>query len=452
MSAPRFSVIVPTRDRPETLHSALLTCLHQEDYDDYEVLVCDNDSREGPSRAVVERLACPRLRYVRAPRSLAMSANWDLALRESRGDNLLYIGDDDGLMPYALRELDGLQRHSGMRAIRWDAVFYCWPSVAQEEARGLLTIPTARTHSVVNGHERIEQAVARCELILPQVYHGCVSRALLEEARAGRERFFEAETPDIYSGFVVAARAGAFLEVTVPMTVVGISARSNGAAHLFAPTHAQERLAPIIQDFASLNQTDAIPNHPWVPRTSTLPAAILDAYLLARARHFPHVPSLVDRRQVVSKVLATLHDRNPQRRRSQLEAVRASVRDDEGLLAWFEAEGESFPTATAPRLSNPRGFVGDGVVVDSREFGVTDVQQAAALATKLLSYRAGAIHYDLHPRAVIVAHDQRLRAEAQRARAEVVDSLSWRLTAPVRMGQELVAFAGRRLRRLRGRS
>lgn len=447
MPAPRFSVVVPTRDRAETLESSLRTCLAQQDFDDYEVVVCDNDVRQGPSRDVCQRQASPRLRYVRAPRSLSMSANWDLALRESLGEFVLFIGDDDGLMPYALRELETLLRTSGARAVRWEAVFYCWPSVAVEEAKGLLTIPTARATSIENGEARIAEVVDRCELTLPQVYHGCVSRALLDEARGARAAFFEAPAPDIYSGFVVAQRAGWFLQTTVPMTVVGISARSNGAAHLF--TEGKSNVA-VTQDFAVLNARDAIPTHPWTPHVSTLAAGILDQYLLAHARHFPHLPLLVDRRQVVAKVLASLHDRTPQKRRAELEAVRRSLEDDPALLAWFDAEGASYPCASPPRLSSPRGFLGDGVVVDSREFGVADVEQAAILANKLLSYRANQIRYDLHPRAVIVAHDQRLRAEAQRARAEVVDSLSWRITAPVRMGQEVVGYAGRRLRRLRG--
>lgn len=41
MSNPKFSVIIPTRERAETLPYALRTCTDQ-DFDDFEVIVHDN--------------------------------------------------------------------------------------------------------------------------------------------------------------------------------------------------------------------------------------------------------------------------------------------------------------------------------------------------------------------------------------------------------------------------
>src|SRR4051794_3113068 len=99
MSNPRFSVVVPTRERAATLRSCLRTCLAQ-DFDDYEVLVCDNFSSPATAE-VVRELACPRLRYLRAPEPLAMANNWDLALSQTTGEYLVVLGDDDGLLPIA---------------------------------------------------------------------------------------------------------------------------------------------------------------------------------------------------------------------------------------------------------------------------------------------------------------------------------------------------------------
>src|SRR4051794_771114 len=117
MSTPRFSVVIPTRERAATLRSCLRTCLAQ-DFDDYEIIVCDNHSSP-PTAEVVSELAHPRLRYVRAPEPLAMSANWELALSQATGEYIVLLGDDDGLIPYALREIDALARGTGARAIRW---------------------------------------------------------------------------------------------------------------------------------------------------------------------------------------------------------------------------------------------------------------------------------------------------------------------------------------------
>src|SRR5262249_49982060 len=77
MSTPRFSVVVPTRERADTLQSCLTTCLDQ-GFDNYEVIVCDNCSSPA-TREVVEGFASSRIKYVRAPEPLAMSDNWELA-------------------------------------------------------------------------------------------------------------------------------------------------------------------------------------------------------------------------------------------------------------------------------------------------------------------------------------------------------------------------------------
>ena len=106
MTRPRFSIVVPTRNRPDTLRSALTTCIAQ-NYDDYEIVVCDN-SEGRDSEEVVRDLASPRIRYLAPSQALAMSANWERGVTEARGEYVTVLGDDDGFMPYALAELDEL--------------------------------------------------------------------------------------------------------------------------------------------------------------------------------------------------------------------------------------------------------------------------------------------------------------------------------------------------------
>src|SRR4051812_3222592 len=98
MSSPRFSIIIPTRERAATLRYALRTCLDQT-FDDYEVIVSDNFSSPA-TKAVVDEAAAPRVRYFRTDRPLAMSDSWEFAVSHARGEYVLVIGDDDGLLPH----------------------------------------------------------------------------------------------------------------------------------------------------------------------------------------------------------------------------------------------------------------------------------------------------------------------------------------------------------------
>src|SRR5262245_50524366 len=188
MSVPRFSVVVPTRERADTLRSCLRTCLEQ-DFDDYEVVVCDNASSPA-TRAAVGACASPRVRYVRAPEVLAMSASWELAVSHAAGEYVTVLGDDDGLLPHALRELDRLVARTGARAVRWDAALYLWPTVCLPGEANFLSLPLGRAVRTVDGPETI-RAVASFQVPyhhLPMLYNAVVHRDVLAglRARAGR--------------------------------------------------------------------------------------------------------------------------------------------------------------------------------------------------------------------------------------------------------------------------
>lgn len=85
MASPRFSVVIPTREGVSTLAATLRTCLDQE-FDDYEIVVCDNFSSPA-TREVVDGFASPRIKNLRSPRPLAMSSNWELAVAHAAGDS-----------------------------------------------------------------------------------------------------------------------------------------------------------------------------------------------------------------------------------------------------------------------------------------------------------------------------------------------------------------------------
>src|ERR1035441_9201470 len=100
---PFISVLVPTRERCETLHYALKTLCDQ-DFPDVEFIVSDNFSNDDTA-GVVKRFDDPRIRYIRTPRRLSMTENFCFALGHARGTYVTILGDDDGFTPGALSVL-----------------------------------------------------------------------------------------------------------------------------------------------------------------------------------------------------------------------------------------------------------------------------------------------------------------------------------------------------------
>ena len=152
MTRPLFSIVIPTRERAETLAFTLRTCLNQ-DFDDYEIIVSDNCSSPA-TREVVDAAGSEKVKYVRSDQPLSIAASWEFAVSHASGEYVTGIGDDDGLMPYALRELDRLiGRHDRPAAVHWHRGTYSWPNVAVAHEANVLRLPLMRFEKRVPGRE-----------------------------------------------------------------------------------------------------------------------------------------------------------------------------------------------------------------------------------------------------------------------------------------------------------
>jgi glycosyltransferase involved in cell wall biosynthesis len=96
MTTPAVSVIVPTRDRPDLLGTAVESVL-QQSLGDVEVVVVD----DGPVEPV-QLAADPRIRVVRLPVSRGLAGALNAGAREARGRWLATVDDDDRLLPHML--------------------------------------------------------------------------------------------------------------------------------------------------------------------------------------------------------------------------------------------------------------------------------------------------------------------------------------------------------------
>jgi glycosyltransferase involved in cell wall biosynthesis len=98
----RFSLVYPTRHRPEFMRRAL-DILETQRYDDFEVVVCDNYVDPALScEAIAHDSSLPHLEYVRPPRPLGMVENWNHALQFASGDYVSYLTDKMFVLPDAL--------------------------------------------------------------------------------------------------------------------------------------------------------------------------------------------------------------------------------------------------------------------------------------------------------------------------------------------------------------
>src|ERR1700751_5709322 len=94
---PMFSVLLPTKNRLSLLKDAIKTVRHQ-NYRDWEIVVADNCSSDNIAE-YVHTLNDSRIVVTRSDTPLSVTDNWNRAFEMCRGQYVIMLGDDDGLMP-----------------------------------------------------------------------------------------------------------------------------------------------------------------------------------------------------------------------------------------------------------------------------------------------------------------------------------------------------------------
>ena len=115
MTAPLISVCIPAYNRASVLRELLDSILTQ-DFDDFDVVICEDRSPERAAiRGVVEGLPPawqPRVRYLENDANLGYDANVRNVMARASGDYCMLMGNDDVMAPGALRIVGAALRRS----------------------------------------------------------------------------------------------------------------------------------------------------------------------------------------------------------------------------------------------------------------------------------------------------------------------------------------------------
>lgn len=370
---PRITVIIPTRERCETLGASIRTCVEQ-NYDNLEIIISDNASLDD-TEAVVRSFSDPRLRYINTVRRLSMTGNYEFALGHVQTGFVAIIGDDDALMPGAVATVADLVTQTGAEAIASYSVRYGWPNHLVENARNRMYFrkldrkverkdPRTEMKVLISFRDRIPAWE------LASIYHGFVSTAVIELAKRDG-RYFHSINPDVYAALVNSLVVNKFLKLHQPLTVEGSSGRSIGASSSSGLDGKEE------SRFLAENDLPFSPDLVYAPSIHIL---IAEAYLQVRSR-FPD--ACKDHDYSTARVCgAALRAAGGPNRARVVKAVTEILAKNKVVAV--------DPETPISRVSAAwRRFVDafTGGEVDCETFGVRDVYQASLLAHYLLTLR-----------------------------------------------------------------
>lgn len=107
-NVPFLEIIIPTYKRPELLRETLYSILAQKGFDDYQILIMDNEGvietpEVTPTERMIQELGSAKIVYYREDENTGF--NWNHLIREARAEWLCMVHDDDLLAPGHLRAM-----------------------------------------------------------------------------------------------------------------------------------------------------------------------------------------------------------------------------------------------------------------------------------------------------------------------------------------------------------
>lgn len=107
---PKVSIIIPTYNRAESLRSAITSVLNQS-FQDFEIIIVDDASKDNTGE-VVDAFKDTRIKYIRHEVNKKEAGSRNTGLRNSIGDYIAFLDDDDEWLPDKLRLQVDLLDHS----------------------------------------------------------------------------------------------------------------------------------------------------------------------------------------------------------------------------------------------------------------------------------------------------------------------------------------------------
>lgn len=232
---PRFSILLPTKNRPDIIRNAVLSIL-QQDFQDWELILSVNDDDDEETKASIEGLLDdPRIHYIRASGNLSMPDNWENALNHSSGDYVTVLEDKMVLYPKALSKIqEALGQWSGIDVLLWRIDTFQDQGILLKYWGGhkvtVLDPWNILRDFVTKGYKFGSGLRRNANVYLPRMINCCASRSLintiLKDPRT--PKFFPPVNPDFTSGFLLLNKTGKFVySLDLSLSVWGPSARSN---------------------------------------------------------------------------------------------------------------------------------------------------------------------------------------------------------------------------------
>lgn len=225
---PKFFIIIPTRNRYDTLKYTIQTCLNQ-NYDNLEIIISDNASSDN-TQYILKEFTDHRIKYQRSDILLPMIYSWEFALSYVKEQGYIhFLGDDNGLTSDALNRIALLIHQTSTKIVLSKPIQFTWPNNIAKN--GYLSIPIGEKIYMINSKSAIKSAYNLSIGFdrLPTINASFVHTSVINKVKSiFNGKYFIASNPDVCSAIANASIEKYYIYSEIPFVINGASKHSNG--------------------------------------------------------------------------------------------------------------------------------------------------------------------------------------------------------------------------------
>lgn len=102
---PKFSIVIPVFNTPETLLQAVLKSVHRQWYPDWEMILVDDASTDQATTRSLEAIADPKIKVIHLNENRGISGATNVAIEAATGEYIVFMDHDDELTVDCLYEM-----------------------------------------------------------------------------------------------------------------------------------------------------------------------------------------------------------------------------------------------------------------------------------------------------------------------------------------------------------
>ena len=230
---PLLSLVIPTKNRYEYLTKSLdsLVPLKEKYGELLEIVVQDNSTSNEDFVPYLNNPPC-QFRYFYIPEHLSVVDNCNKAILNSTGEFVCFNGDDDTVTSEILNIVKWMKSRN-IDSCHGTIIRYNWPDLLlQKPFFHSITIPKLQgVNKLIDTRKEVERVIengATSILNLPKVYHGIVSRAMLDRVYSKAYSFFPGPSPDMANAIALGLVVDRHMVIDMPFIISGFSAKSTG--------------------------------------------------------------------------------------------------------------------------------------------------------------------------------------------------------------------------------